>query len=181
MKKMLRASTLPAALIASFATIPAVADTYIIVEGTSLGVESNLDAGQSALGLRYRIGRHIGNNTPVGKNLDMEVHLAFGMDGLTSSNNELLFSFTGFFLKGYFPLGYNSTFYALGGYTEISLSQTVNGRESKYDPEGLSYGAGFETRISNSVDLTLDYVRYVTGEDLIEDISTVSLGLKFNL
>lgn len=173
MRKMLIITSLLAASVASFATTPAVASAYVTVEGTSLTVEDNLDGELNPMGLRFRLG------TPIGRNLDMEAHLGFGMDDRGDTYDEFSSGLAGIFLKGYIPIGFNSAFYALGGYSAMTLTQTVNGQEFEDERRGLSYGAGFETKISNRVDLTADYVRYVQDEGLFEDISAVSLGLKF--
>lgn len=173
MRKMLIITTLLAASVASFAASPALASTYVTVEGTSVTVDDNLDGDLNPMGLRFRLG------TPLGKNLDMEAHLGFGMDDRSSNYEEFSSAVAGLFLKGYIPIGFNSAFYALGGYSAMTLTQTVNGQDFEDERRGLSYGAGFETKISGRVDLTADYVRYVHDEGLFEDISALSLGLKF--
>lgn len=173
MRKLLFITTLLAASVASFATTPALASSYITVEGTSVTVEDNLDGDINPMGLRFRFG------TPIGKNLDMEAHLGFGMDDRNSNYEEFSSAVAGVFLKAYIPIGFNSAFYGLAGYSAMTITQTVNGQDFEDERRGLSYGAGFETKISGRVDLTADYVRYVKDEGLYEDISAVSLGLKF--
>lgn len=173
MRKMLIITTLLAASVASFATAPALASTYLTVEGTSLTVQDNLDSDLNPMGMRFRLG------TPIGKNLDMEAHLGFGIDDRSSTYEEFSSTVAGVFLKGYIPIGFNSALYALGGYSAMTLTQTINDQDFEDERRGLSYGAGFETKISGRVDLTADYIRYIKDEGLFEDISAVSLGLKF--
>lgn len=161
------------ALIAALATTNASASSYITFEGTSVTVEENLDGQLNPTGLRFRLG------TPVGENLDIEAHFGFSGDSRTSAYEEFGTNYMGLYLKGYLPIGFNSAFYALGGYSIVALSQTVNEREFIDERQGFSFGAGLETRISERLDLTADYVRYVRDEGLFEEISAVSFGLKF--
>lgn len=160
-------------LIAAFATASASASSYITVEGTSVTVEDNLDGQLNPTGLRFRLG------TPVGENLDIEGHFGFAGDSSTSAYDDFGTSYAGVYLKGYIPIGFNSALYALGGYGMVSLTQTISGREFSDERQGLSFGAGLETRLSKRIDLTADYMRYVRDEGLFEDISAVSFGLKF--
>lgn len=169
MRKIVLFTTL-LALIASF---NASANSYITFEGTSLTVQDNLDGQLNPVGLRFRLG------VPVGDNLDMEGHFGFGGDTRSTAYDELGASYAGVYLKGYLPLGYNSAFYALGGYSMVALSQTINDSEFTDERYGFSYGAGLETKISERIDLTADYMRYVRDEGLFKDISAVSFGLKF--
>jgi len=168
-KKILLLTT----LFAAFFTTAASASSYLTIEGTSVTVEDNLDGELNPVGMRFRIG------TPVGQNVDIEAHFGFGGDSRPSAYDEFGSSYAGLFLKGYVPLGFNSAFYGLGGYSMVALSQTVNGREFSDERYGFSYGAGFETKVSERIDLTADYMRYVRDEGLFEDISAVSFGLKF--
>lgn len=169
----MRNTLLIATLLATFAASSASASSYITIEGTSVTVEDNLDTELNPMGLRFRLG------TPVAENLDIEAHFGFGGDSRSSSYDEFGTSYAGMYFKGYVPIGFNSAFYALGGYSMVGLSQTVNGREFNDERHGFSYGAGLETKISERVDVTADYMRYVRDEGLFEDISAVSFGLKF--
>jgi len=160
-------------LIAAFASSSVPASSYITVEGTSVTVQENLDGQLNPMGLRFRLG------APVGDNLDIEGHFGFAGDSRSSAYDEFGSSYAGVYVKGYIPIGFNSAFYALGGYSMVALSQTVNEREFSDERHGFSYGAGLETKISERIDLTADYMRYVRDEGLFEDISAVSFGLKF--
>jgi len=160
-------------LLAAFAVSNASASSYITFEGTSVTVQENLDGELNPMGLRFRLG------TPVGENVDIEAHFGFGGDARSAAYDEFGASYAGVYFKGYVPIGFNSALYALGGYSMVALSQTVQGREFNDERHGFSYGAGLETRISERVDLTADYTRYVRDEGLFEDISAVSFGLKF--
>lgn len=161
------------AVFAMLATSHASASSYITIEGTSVTVQDNLDGELNPMGLRFRLGM------PIAENLDLEGHFGFGGDDRDSAYDEFSTSYMGAYLKGYVPIGFNSAFYALGGFSGVSLSQTVNNNEFTDERYGFSYGAGFETKISERVDLTADYMRYVRDEDLFKDISAVSFGVKF--
>ncbi len=169
MRKFLLITT----LLSAFAATSATASSYISVEGTSVTVENNLDSELNPMGLRFRLG------TPIAQNLDLEAHVGFGSDDRDSSYDEFSSAYMGLFLKGYVPIGFNSAFYAMGGFSAVNLTQVVDGREFSDERTGLSYGAGMETKISERIDLTADYMRYVRDEGLFEDISAVSFGLKF--
>lgn len=160
-------------LLAAFATSTASASSYITIEGTSVTVEDNLDGELNPMGLRFRMGM------PLGDNLDIEGHFGFGADTRESAYDEFGTTYGGMYLKGYVPIGFNSAFYALGGFSGVALTQTVNGSDFTDERFGFSYGAGFETKISERADLTADYMRYVRDEGLFEDISAVSFGVKF--
>ncbi len=149
------------------------ASSYITLEGTSVTVQDNLDSELNPMGLRFRVGM------PLADNLDIEAHFGFGGDDRDSAYDEFNATYGGLFLKGYVPIGFNSAFYALGGYSGVALSQTVNGNEFTDKRYGFSYGAGLETKISERTDLTADYMRYVRDEGLFKDISAISFGIKF--
>ena len=150
----------------------ALASSYITLEGTSVTVQDNLDGELNPMGLRFRLGM------PIGENLDVEGHFGFGADNRESAYDNFGTTYGGVFLKAYLPVGVNSALYALGGFSSVSLTQKVNGREFSDERFGFSYGAGLETRISERADLTADYVRYVRDEGLFKDISAVSFGVK---
>lgn len=159
--------------IASMQVTTASASTYFALEGTSVSLHDNSDDEFNPTGMRFRLG------TPIGENLDVEAHVGFGGADLVSEGDTFATAFAGIYLKGYLPLGYNSAFYALGGYSGLSLMQSVGGREFTDEKYGFSYGAGLETKISERTDLTADYIRYVRDEGVFEDISAVSFGIKF--
>ncbi len=173
MRNRLVITSLFTALLAAVSASPASAGGYVAVEGTSITVQDNLDGELNPLGLRFRMGM------PIGENLDIEGHFGFGGDDRDSSYDEFSSTYGGVYLKGYVPIGYNSAFYAMGGWAGVSLTQTVNDSDFTDERYGFSFGAGFETKISERVDLTADYMSYVRDEGLFEDVSAVSFGLKF--
>jgi len=160
------------ALLGLIGVQPAMASSYITIEGTSVTVQDNLDGDLSPMGLRFRMGM------PVGENLDIEGHFGFSADDEHTGYDEFGAAYMGVFLKAYLPIGFNSALYGLGGFSAVSLTQKVSGSEFTDERTGFSYGVGLETKISERVDLTADYMRYVRDEGLFEDISAVSFGLK---
>ncbi len=162
-----------ATLFAFMAATSASASSYITIDGTSVTVQDNLDGELNPMGLRFRLGM------PIADNLDIEGHFGFGADTRDSAYDNFGTTYAGAYLKGYVPIGFNSAFYALGGYSAVTLTQEVNGSEFSDERYGFSYGAGLETKISRRADLTADYMRYVRDEGLFSDISAVSLGIKF--
>jgi len=150
MRRNLLVTTLFATVVAFIAPTTASASPYVTVEGTSVTVEDNLDSELNPMGLRFRIGM------PISRNLDLEGHFGFGADNRNSSVDEFGSTYAGLFLKAYVPVGFNSAFYALGGFSGVSLTQNVNEQEFTDERFGFSYGAGLETQISERVDLTAD-------------------------
>jgi len=145
---------------------------YIGIEGTSLSVDENLDGDLNPKGIRFKLG------VPLANNFDIEAQFGYSADTSTRSFEDLSVRYAGAYLKGYLPLGFNSALYGLVGYSNVELTQTVSGNEFTDERFGFSYGAGLETRLSERLDLTADFMRYVQDEGLFKDISAVSLGLK---
>ncbi len=145
---------------------------YIAIEGSSVSVENSNDQELNPFGVRFRLGMRISDA------FDIEGHLGFTGDDDTTAFDEFSVGYAGAFLKGYVPVGYNSALFAMGGFTNVELTQTLNGQQFNDDRSGFSYGFGLETRLSERADLTADYMRYVADEGLFEEISAVSFGIK---
>ena len=160
------------ALAALVFSATAQADGYFALEGSAVSVADNPQEQLNPMGLRLRLG------TRIGQSFDIEGHVGFAVDEDTDSFEEFSASYVGAYLKAYVPLGFNSALFGAAGYTRVELGQTIGGREFVDDRAGFSYGFGMETQLSDRVDLTADYMRYLQGEGLFEELSAVSFGIK---
>jgi len=151
---------------------PAQASSYFAIEGSSVSVDNNLTDELNPRGLRLRLGAQISDG------FDIEGHIGFTSDRDVDQLDKFGTSYMGAYLKGYVPLGFNSALFGLAGYTNVELTQTINEQEFSDDRTGFSYGFGMETQLSENVDLTADYMRYLRDEGLFAEISAVSFGIK---
>lgn len=150
----------------------AVANGYIGLDGSSMGIDNSLDEDLNPRGIRLRLG------LPISHLLDAELHFGGGQDSQTLIADKVSTSYMGAFLKGYLPVGRRSALFALAGFSSVDFEQTINGRGFTDERSGFSYGFGLETEISRRMDLSADYVRYVRDEGALSELSAVSLGIK---
>lgn len=148
------------------------ASGYIGLDGSSLDIENTLDDELNPVGLRLRLGM------PVAPMFDVELHLGGGSESETLVADRFKASYMGAFLKGYLPVGRRSALFGLAGYSAVDFTQTVNGRDFSDERSGFSYGFGLETEISRRLDLSADYVHYVSDDGPFSELSSVNLGLK---
>ncbi len=145
---------------------------YIGLDGSSLNIESDLDDELNPGGIRLRLGM------PVAPMLDVELHLGGGSESQTTAADRLTAVYMGAFVKGYLPVGRHSAFYVLGGLSAVDYTQTIDRRDFSDERSGFSYGFGLETELSRRLDLSADYVRYVSDDGPFSELSSVSLGVK---
>ena len=148
------------------------AETYIAIEGSRLSVDNNVSDDLEPSGLRFRLGAR------VSEFFDVEGHFGLTSDDDSPIFDELDATYFGGYLKGYIPVGERSALFGLAGYTRTELTQTVGGSEFSDARTGFSWGFGLETQLTERVDLTADYMQYLSDEGLFEDISAVNFGLK---
>lgn len=147
--------------------------SWFAIEGTSMTVSNGSEEDINPFGMRFRLG------TRISETFDIEGHMGFTADDDTAQFENFSTGFTAGYLKAYLPIGYNSAFFAKGGFANVTLSQTIDGREFDTSRTGFSYGFGMETRLSERADLTADFVQYASEEEgAFEDISAVNFGLK---
>lgn len=145
---------------------------YIGLDGTSLSIDSSSDDDFNPRGVRLRLG------TPIDDVFDVEFHFGGGRDSVTPAADRFSATYLGAFLKGHLPLGDRSAVYGLAGFSGVGISQRIGGNEFSDSRGGFSFGFGLETRLSNRIDLTGDFVRYVGGEGEFAAVSAVNLGIK---
>lgn len=153
-------------------TATAQAGGYIGLDGSSLNIENSLDDDLNPGGVRLRLGM------PVAPMIDVELHLGGGSESQTTAADRLTAVYAGAFLKGYLPVGRRSALYALAGVSAVDYTQTLDRRDFSDERSGFSYGFGLETEISPRLDLSADYVHYVSGDGPFSELSSVNLGIK---
>lgn len=146
---------------------------YIGLSGASVSVDNTVDEGLNPKGLRLKLGSRISEV------FDIEAHLGSGSDSNSDNFDKFRTTFAGFYLKGYIPLGERSALFGLVGGAGFELTQTVGGRDFDDNRSGFSYGIGLETQLSQSLDLTGDFMRYSLDDDEFSAIEAFSLGLKW--
>ncbi len=146
---------------------------YIGLDGSSLTIENTLDDELTPGGIRLRLGM------PVAPMIDVELHLGGGTEDHTLAADRFTAVYVGAFLKGYLPVGRRSALYGLAGVSGVDYTQTLDRRDFSDERSGFSYGFGLETELSRRVDLSADYVRYVSDDGPFSELSSVNLGLKF--
>lgn len=151
----------------------AVADAYIGLDGSSLSIENSQDSDLSPRGVRLRLGARISQV------LDIELHLGGGSESETVVADRLSAGYLGGFVKAYAPLGERSALFALAGVSSVEFTQTVNGREFSDDRSGFSFGFGMETQLTQRLDLSADFVRYLRSDGPFTELSSVNLGIKY--
>ncbi|NND90796.1 MAG: outer membrane beta-barrel protein [Granulosicoccus sp.] len=155
-----------------FASKGVQAGGYVGLDGTSLDVENAADSELNPRGLRLRLG------IPVGGMFDVEFHLGGGSDRDNVIADKFSTTYAGAFLKGYVPVGSRSALFVLGGFSAVDLSQSIDGREFSDGRSSVSWGFGLETELSERLDLSADYVLYLSDDGPFSAVSAVNLGFK---
>jgi len=165
--------------LSGIAAAPALADhdsTYFAVERTSVSVNSS--GGQTGgelnpTGVRIKLGAGLSHA------FDLEAQMGFADEKPGFQFDKFNADYAGVYLKGHIPLGFRSSIFGLGGWSWLELTETVGSQELADDRSGLSYGFGIETRLTDNIDLSADYMRY-SQEDgvLYDEISAVNFGVK---
>ena len=169
----------PAALVAALLLVPAggAGAAYFGLDGSAMTLG---DGGGAVVdeddpdprGGRLRLGARLGDR------LDVELHAgrSSAEDGATFER--LRVGWIGAYLKAYLPVGSRSALYALGGVAGARVGRELGGREIEDERGGLSYGAGLETELTERIDLSADWVRYLDDEGGLGEVDAVSIGLK---
>lgn len=164
---------LAATILALGLSASAHASGYIGLDGTSLALDTELNEELNPRGVRLRLGMRLDDL------FDVEVHLGGATDLHTTAFDQFSTGYAGAFLKAYLPVGQRSALFALAGASGVEITQRINGRDFSDSRTGFSYGIGLETQLSEALDLSADYVRYLGGDGEFSEISAVSLGVKW--
>lgn len=174
MLPLLSRPAVPAALVLAAVLVPAAASAggYIALDGSSVTLGEAFDEDLNPRGGRLRLGLR------VSEAFDVEVQAGVTRDDDTPSFERFDASWAAIYLKAYLPVGERSAFYALGGAASVELSRSVGGVEIADERGDFSFGFGLETSLTERLDLTADWMRYVGDEGTFERIDAASLGLK---
>lgn len=146
---------------------------YIGLDASMLTVENSIGESLQPENFRLRLGSSL---APF---IDLEGHLGLTVNSDESFRASWDADFAAVFLKGYIPIGRYLALYGMGGFSGVALTETIGGDEFIDERFGFAYGAGIEVVLSETVDLSLDYVNYLHDEGLLSSVSAVSFGLKF--
>lgn len=180
MNVLVRASAmaLGVAVLSIGAAAPAYADhvgTYFSIEYTSVNVGTSTHHSANSAdpsGLRFKFGTRLTHS------FDIEAQLGAAVDEKSNLGTEFSAAYAGVYLKGHLPLGFKSALFGLAGMSYMDLTQSNEQLESTDYQSGFSYGFGLETKLTQNIDLTADYMRYTQDTGLFDELSAVNFGLK---
>jgi len=165
--------TTAALLMLALPVLPVHAGGYIGIDRSSVTVEDESGDEIEPDGLRFRIGMRISEF------FDLEAQFGRVDDSSTTAFDDFETTYMGAYLKGYLPVGRQSALFALAGVSGVEYTQDIAGQEFSDDQSGFSYGIGLETKLTQSLDLSADYMRYNTDEGLYPEASAINFGIKW--
>ncbi len=146
---------------------------YIGIDSSRLIVENPIGADIEPDNLRLRLGGR------VGQGVDLEAQLGLTFNSDEAYQADWAVDFASLFLKGYLPLGRYLALYGMVGGSGVSITESIDRRDFTEERYGFSYGMGIETVLTDRIDISLDYVKYLHDDLDYEEVSAVSFGLKF--
>ena len=174
----MRAPSLSAAplslAVAALLIVPLTASAggYVALDGSSVTLGEGFDDDLNPRGGRLRLGLRVSNV------FDIEVQAGVSAERDSAPFDRVEVLWGGAYLKAHLPVGERSALFALGGVAGVDITQSIGEGEFSDDRAGFSFGAGLETALSERLDLSADWMRYVDGEGVFESVDAVSLGLK---
>ncbi len=169
---------------------------FIALDGAVFSVGSTHGDGESYSDEDSRAGMRLRLGASLSPFVDLEGQLGFSFNDEDEADHAELGVY-GVYLKGYLPIGPYSSLYASGGMTVIDINSTVpeaNAQSLSHSPThspthsesgstgrsygSFSYGFGLETRLTDYLDLTADYMSYLSETDSRAGVSAVTFGLK---
>lgn len=151
---------------------PASAGGYIALDGSSVTLGESFDDELNPRGGRLRLGLRLSNV------FDVEVQAGLSSDRDTAPFESFDVAWGGAYLKGHLPVGERSALFALAGLAGVEITQSIGEGEFSDGRGGFSFGAGLETGLSERLDVSADWMRYVDEEGAFASVDAVSLGLK---
>ena len=155
-----------------------IGSAFLALDGAVFGISSDRQTDTSLPGMRLRVGASL---SPL---IDLEGQFGFSFNDEDYSNDPELGVY-GVYLKGYLPIGQYSSLYAAGGMAVVDVHSPqhlgTNDTHAGFSDGvvgGFSYGFGLETQLSDSLDLTADYLSYLSASDDQDGVSAVTFGLK---
>ncbi len=150
-----------------------IADSYFGLDASAVTLNNKIGERIEPGNLRLRLGESI---APY---IDIEAQLGLTVDVDEQFQADWSADFAALFLKGIFPLGRFSSFYGLAGYSILSITETIGRRDFTDETLGFAYGVGFETLLSEDMDISLDYINYLHDKSVFDEVSAFTFGFKF--
>ena len=165
-------------LCALSSTYSIAAESAFSIDVSRITIDNDIDPEVNPVGLRGRL------STQVHRYFDVSGHAGFSFSESLAGFDDLVLTYASAFIKGVVPVGKRSAIYGLAGFTVASFTEDFGRRSSssrffREDRSGFSWGFGAETRIAENIDVTADFVSYLQRDGLFEEISAISIGLKF--
>ena len=164
-------------LCALSSTYSIAAESAFSIDVSRITIDNDIDPKVNPVGLRGRL------STQVHRYFDVSGHAGFSFSESLAGFDDLVLTYASAFIKGVVPVGKRSAIYGLAGFTVASFTEDFGRRPSRSffreDSSGFSWGFGAETRIAENIDVTADFVSYLQRDGLFEEISAISIGLKF--
>ncbi|WP_404377042.1 porin family protein [Vreelandella aquamarina] len=113
----------------------------------------------------------------------LDEYLAVEFHGATGGSDDLygldmeLDYLVGGFLKGIVPLSNNARLFGLLGYSEVKLTASGFGLNESGRDDDVSFGAGAEVDVSDSLAISADVTRYLSQAEY--DLDAYSVGLRY--
>lgn len=167
MKKTMIAGAILASL--TMATAVSAKDGNYVGFGLS---QHNLDAGffdADVMTLDGKIGTYFNEN------FSGEFRLGLGVQDDTVFGEDVeLENYYGAYIRAGIPVSDGFYPYAIAGYSNMKVGVSGGGSDSESD---FSYGVGADMAITNDVDFTVEYMRYLDKDGV--EIDGIGLGFKF--
>lgn len=114
------------------------------------------------------------------ENFSGEVRLGVGItdDDIFGVDVEVK-NFYGAYLRAGLPAGESFYPYVIAGYSRIKLEASGFGASASDSESDVSYGLGADFSVSDNVDITLEFMRYLDKDGT--EIDGIGLGFKANL
>ena len=148
--------------------------TYVSIEHAAFSVANSRTntTEHEPTGVRIKIG------TSLSYAFDIEAQMAATSDDSAKALDQFDTSLAGVYLKGYLPLGFRSSVYGVGGYSWTKFTAISGDQEFVNRQSGFSYGFGVETRLTDNIDLSADFMNYSQEDAEYDEVVSVNFGIK---
>jgi hypothetical protein len=115
--------------------------------------------------------------------MKLDEYLAVEFHGATGGSDDIygldveLDYLVGGFLKGIVPLSDNARLFGLLGYSEVKLTASGFGLNESGRDDDVSFGAGAEVDVTDTLAISADVTRYLSQADY--DLDAYSIGLRY--
>lgn len=115
--------------------------------------------------------------------MKLDEYLAVEFHGATGGSDDIygldveLDYLVGGFLKGIVPFSDNARLFGLLGYSEVKLTASGFGLNESGRDDDVSFGAGAEIDVTDTLAISADVTRYLSQADY--DLDAYSIGLRY--